>query len=102
MGLRPGDSMTRNARILLGWATVSLIVGPGCLYLFNPLAGLSSLLLVLSGVALLIAPVVHIAIASKQQKSTDGPTSGMILVFGVVGFIALFVLLTATGWFNFT
>lgn len=87
--------------VIIGWVSAGLILGGGFLYIFNPLAGLAFLTLVMIGITVFIMPIAHIVIMQNQlKKGTYSPGKVVISLMGVL--ILSFFVLAFTGAFNFT
>jgi hypothetical protein len=88
-------------KIVGGWLLAAVLFGLGLLYLLNPIAGLASLIIVMSGLMLIAAPAVHVGIALYQskRKTYNAP---LLTLYMFVGTLVTFFSLAFTGWFNFT
>jgi hypothetical protein len=88
-------------RIVVGWLVGGALFGAGLLYLLNPLAGLATLIIVVTGIMVLVMPIVHVGIAFYQtkHKTYNAP---LLALYMVIALIVTIFALGLTGWFNFT
>lgn len=71
-------SISPILKVIAGWFFAGLILGARFLYIFNPLVGF--LTLVMMGIIMFFAPIVHI-IVMNVQKSKGDYKSGIVLAF---------------------
>jgi len=92
--------LTFVLKIVGGWLVGGALFGAGLLYLLNPLAGLATLIIVVTGIMILIMPIVHVGIAFYQTKHKNH-NAPLLALYMVIGFIVTILALGLTGWFNF-
>jgi len=92
--------LTSVLKIVGGWLVGGALFGAGLLYLLNPLAGLATLILVVTGIMILIMPIVHVSIAFYQTKHKNY-NAPLLALYMVIGLIVTILALGFTGWFNF-
>jgi len=88
-------------RILGGWLMCGALFGAGLLYLLNPLAGLATLIIVVTGIMILVMPIIHVSIALYQTKRKNY-NAPLLASYMVIGLVVTIFALGLTGWFNFT
>jgi predicted PurR-regulated permease PerM len=81
------------------WFFGGLSVGFGLLWLLNPMAGLATLIIVVSLIAMFIAPLLHMFL---RRRNNQGGSSGVALGILVISLVVVFFLLIGSGAFNFT
>lgn len=87
--------MTSSVKIFLAWFFGSFAVGFSLLFLLRPMAGLTLLIAVVTIVAMVIAPGIHL-IMRKYGKH------GSVVIWSCLFFlIFLFVMLGLSGEFDF-
>ena len=91
--------MLKKLRIFASWFFGGLAFGLGFLRLFNPMAGLASLIVVVSLALMFVAPAIHLYL-SRDGSFSYSPIAKVAIVFG--GLLALATVLLASGIFNFT
>jgi FtsH-binding integral membrane protein len=100
--VRAQDDMTLSSilKIVVSWVIVGLLFGAGLLYLFKPLAGLTFLIIVMSGLMILVAPAVHVGLLwFQERRGIKNPL--LVLLYMFVGVIVAFIVLVFSGFFDF-
>jgi hypothetical protein len=88
--------MAGQLKIFASWFLGSAAVGIGFLFLFNPLAGLASLVVVVTALSMSVAPLVHMIMRRH------GFGFGRIMATLLAGLVVMFFAAASTGLFNFT
>lgn len=87
-------------KIVVSWVLVGVLFGGLTLYLLNPLAGLTFLIIVASALMVLVAPIAHVGILWFQQKKGK-INHGLAIYYMVIGVVVVFLLLAFSGLFDF-
>jgi hypothetical protein len=91
--------MLKKLRIFASWFFGGLVLGLGFLLLFNPMAGLASLIVVVSLALMFVAPAIHLYL-SRDGSASYSPIAKAAMVLS--GLLVLLTVLVASGIFNFT
>lgn len=87
-------------KIVISWALIGVLFGGLALYLLNPLAGLTFLIIVVSTLLVFVAPLAHIGILWFQQKR-GRINHGLAIYYMIVGLLVGLLLIVFSGLFNF-
>jgi len=93
-------SLVSVFKIVGGWLVAGAVFGAGLLYLLNPLAGLATLIIVVSGIMVLVMPIFHVGIALYQSKHKTY-NAPLLTLYMFIALVVTIFALGLTGWFNF-
>ena len=94
--------MSRSFQILARWFVVGVIF-IGLTFGLNPMPGLALLMLLVGACMIFVAPIIHILLARRQERSGSKPASTVtVFLISTGAILALIILLGATGAFHFT
>lgn len=93
-------SLVSVFKIVGGWLVAGAVFGVGLLYLLNPLAGLATLIIVVSGIMVLVMPIVHVGVAFYQSKHQTY-NAPLLTLYMFIALVVTIFALGLTGWFNF-
>ena len=86
--------------IVAGWFLLGLVFGWGLIGLLKPITGLGLLVVIVGGVFMFIAPVIHIMIERKSLKDPDyKPLNTVVSILTLI--LITTVILGFAGMFNF-